>query len=547
LFRAGLALTSLFVASFLAAAQSNSVRVEGTILNSVTGEPVLNANLSLRQNGNAIYSQSSGDKGMFVFENVAPGLYALAAQKSGYRQQANPIGPVMLNVITGQSLEKLEIKLLPQGVIAGRVMDQGGNPMVQTQVVWFQYAYVQGKKRLQRRIDGLFAASESQTTTNDKGEYRFASLAPGEYFVAAIVGLPTVRGADGGSQERNVTTFYPSVIDPAAVLPVRVTAGAEFRDTNIHVRRAAVYSIRGKVVGEARSIGQVTLVLSSTDGPAQGLTRLRPDGSFEFPYVVPGRYALKAQLGGSGILGSRVPCVGCSDFRVTNSNLDDLMLQLGPAAASGISGTIRAEGIDLQGSQVSVGLSEIDEYQSIGGRVWLVNDGAFRIQSGAAKYFWRVNGLPPGTYIKSARFNGQDVTNKVLDTTNSGGANLEVVVSTKVAELAGAVVDANRALKAGVRMTLWLKTDEPANANGGVYGSATDQNGGFRISDLAPGSYYAAAWEEILPPGLGNSLEFLSRFNGEATTVTLEEGGQGSLNAKLISAQRIAAEIAKLP
>ena len=96
-------------------------------------------------------------------------------------------------------------------------------------------------------------------------------------------------------------------------------------------------------------------------------------------------------------------------------------------------------------------------------------------------------------------------------------------------------------------MTLWLKTEDPLNSNEGIYETVADQNGSFRLSGLAPGNYFAAAWEEILPPGLGTDLEFLSRFNSDATPVTLEEGGQASQNAKLIPAQRIAGEIGKLP
>jgi hypothetical protein len=80
-----------------------------------------------------------------------------------------------------------------------------------------------------------------------------------------------------------------------------------------------------------------------------------------------------------------------------------------------------------------------------------------------------------------------------------------------------------------------------------VYQTTTDQNGRFHLSGLAPGNYYAAAWEEILPRGLEMYPEFLSRFNAEATAVTLEEGGHVIQNAKFIRAERIVAEIAKLP
>jgi hypothetical protein len=185
-----------------------------------------------------------------------------------------------------------------------------------------------------------------------------------------------------------------------------------------------------------------------------------------------------------------------------------------------------------------------DNCESAGGIVHPINDdGTFKIQPVAAKkYSWCVKNLPPGTYVKSARFNDQDVTRKVIDTTNSGGGTLNIVVSTKAADLTGSVADNKGRAKSGVRVTLW-----PFESKDGVYETATDQNGSFRLSGIAPGNYYVAAWEEILPPGLEKYPEFLSRFNGDAAAVTIEEGGHASQNPKFIRVERIVAEIAKLP
>jgi protocatechuate 3,4-dioxygenase beta subunit len=476
----------------------------------------------------------------------------------------------LLNINKGQSFTKLDIKLLPQGVIVGRVIDENGEPIANgTQVFWYQYGYVQGKKQLLRRLEGFFAASDSQTVTNDQGEYRFANLRPGKYFVAAMVPLANVRSGDlsGTSvpQERNVDTFYPSVTDPAVAVPVEITAGVESRGIDIHVRRATVYSISGKVVGGAGSTK--LLSIARTDGiPGNpGVTQVRLDGSFEFPYVSPGSYVLNPR---GAIPNGALPFNGSLDVRVTNRNIEDLTLHLVPTVAGEINGTVRVEGADLQAilkplatpalspvasttarSVIYVALREPGENCPSGGRVWPVTvDGTFQIQQIApSKYSWCVTNLPSGTYIKSARFNDQDVTREFIDTTNSGGGTLEIVLSAKAADLNGSVSDNKGAPKAGVRVTLWLKTADPSNSNGGVYQTSTDQNGSFRLSSLAPGKYNVAAWEENLPQGLEIYPEFLSRFNGDATDVTLEEGGHASQNAKFISAERIVAEIAKLP
>jgi protocatechuate 3,4-dioxygenase beta subunit len=575
----------LLVTVFLTAAQTNpapasaaeadktGIHLEGTVLNSITGEPVPRADVRLQRNANAngpgpsSYNQTGDANGKFVFDNVAAGIYGLIAEKSGFIIG----GPGnLLSINKGQSFEKLDIKLLPQGVIVGRVIDENGEPLAMgSQVFWFQYGYVQGKKQLIRRLEGSFAASDSQTLTNDLGEYRFANLRPGKYFVVAIAPLPNVRSGDlsgtSGPQERNVDTYYPSATDPAVAVPVEVTAGAESRGIDIHVKRAAVYSIRGKVVGGAGSTKLMSLTRTDGIPGTPGVTQVRPDGSFEFPYVSPGSYVLNPR---ASIPSGPLPFSGSLDIKVTNRNLDDLMLQLVPTASGEINGTVRVEGGDLQAilkpqptpslppgasttarSGIYVAFREPGENCPSGGRIWPVSvDGTFQIQQIApSKYSWCVTNLPSGTYIKSARFNDQDVTREFIDTTNSGGGTIEIVVSRKSADLAGSVADDKGVLKAGVRVTLWMKTADPSNSNGGVYQTTTDQNGSFRLSGLAPGNYYAAAWEEILPPGLEMYPEFLSRFNGDTTAVTLEEGGHASRNAKFISAERIDAEIAKLP
>ncbi len=455
------------------------------------------------------------------------------------------------------------VQLAPRGVLAGRVTDPDGKPMAQAPVVWFQYAYVQGKKELLR-------LGSSQVVTNDQGEYRFANLPSGKYFIAAMISLPNVRSGGlsgtGVTQERNVITFFPNVIDPAIAIPVEVTGGVERADIDIHVRRAAVYSVRGKATADSRSAPQVRLELSRTDGvpgpPA--LTTVRPDGSFEFPYVLPGSYVLRPATNTATLITSNGPPIsGNLDVRITDRNLDDLTLQLVPTSGGGINGTVRVEGSDLQAilklkgtpqlrarDQIFVALREVEQNCDLaGGTAHPVNDnGAFKIEAVAAKkYSWCVKNLPPGTYVKSARFNDQDVTRKVIDTTNSGGGSLEIVISMKGADFEGAVSDDKGELKAGVMVTLWLKTEDSSNSNGGVYETATDQNGRFRLSGLAPGNYYAAALEKNLPTVLKIYPEFLWRFNGDATTITLEEGGHVSQNAKFISAKRIDAEIDKLP
>src|SRR5207248_8888823 len=82
-------------------------------------------------------------------------------------------------------------RLIPWGVIAGRVLDEEGEPLPWAQVSALREVYSNGKRRL---------SPEALVPTNDLGEFRLFGLKPGRYFVSArykaglhIVGRGEVR------------------------------------------------------------------------------------------------------------------------------------------------------------------------------------------------------------------------------------------------------------------------------------------------------------------------------------------------------------------
>ena len=116
-------------------------------------------------------------------------------------------------------------------------------------------------------------------------------------------------------------------------------------------------------------------------------------------------------------------------------------------------------------------------------------DGTFQFNAvGTSKYALNVISLPQGTYLKSARFAGQDVTNALIDTTSGAGGTLDIVLSSKPASVTGSVQNEKGEALAGVMVTLWPKIPD-ASPTGGARLSFTDQSGGFQFKGLAPGDY----------------------------------------------------------
>jgi hypothetical protein len=96
-------------------------------------------------------------------------------------------------------------------------------------------------------------------------------------------------------------------------------------------------------------------------------------------------------------------------------------------------------------------------------------------------------------------------------------------------------------------VTLWPKIPDRGNANNGIKTANTDQNGGFKISGLAPGDYYVAAWDDIPEAGLAQNPDFLAQFASDDTAVKLAESAHQNSGVKLITRERIVAEAAKIP
>ena len=560
-------------------------RLEGIVL-SMNGEAVRKATVRLQasvvQQGQlpSSYSETTDNEGKFIFEDVPAGRYTLSSEKPGfvtsrYGARSNTSPGTQLTLAAGAEMKNLSIKMSPQGVIAGKVLDQDGDPVAMAQVQVMRYSYVRGRKQLQ---------PTGAASTNDLGEYRVGNLAPGRYYLsasdrrAAFILTPDRAGRASAGQEGNITTFYPNGTDAASGVPVDVAAGGEMRGVDIRLRRAKVYTVRGKAVDTAgMPITALVAFAKKEDNNAGlvgilgggGLTQLRPDGTFEFRGVVPGAYVLQVlQANINGTPQQNV--TGRLEVVVADANIDNLVLALrqGPE----ITGTVKLEGGDIAtllkptanntpgAAAASAGnapgvfgprpftltLSESEGFSINTPNAQVKDDGTFSFNAvGTSKYMLNAAILPPGTYLKSARYGGQDVTHAPIDTTSGSGGTLELVLSSKAADVAGSVQNDKGEALGGVIVTMWPKTPD-GSLTGGARQASTDQNGGYRFQGLAPGDYYIAAWEE-LEPGLATSVDFLANFGGDASAVKISEGAHESRDLKPVSSDKIAVQMPKLP
>ncbi len=85
--------------------------------------------------GQQVYSAESGVQGKFVFEDVTPGRFNLLAERTGYIRFQHP---TLIALDPGQSMTGISVKMTPQGVIAGSVIDEEGEPFPNANVTLYR-------------------------------------------------------------------------------------------------------------------------------------------------------------------------------------------------------------------------------------------------------------------------------------------------------------------------------------------------------------------------------------------------------------------------
>lgn len=365
-------------------------------------------------------------------------------------------------------------------------------------------------------------------------------------------------------------TYYPNAADARGAAPIDIAAGQELRGLDIRLRQEKAFTISGRIVDAGGSpfgaaavaavpkeAGSVPLALSAR----RNLSSTKADGLFEIRGLTRGLYIV---MGAFLQPPNTSRGLGYYELNVTDADVSGLELRASPGAA--VMGTVRLEegaltpllpasniaaqqagaiasaaanaGVTISGLRPLIRLAETTPLFPALLPVQIGDDGTFLIENiGPSKFQLNVMALPPGVYVKSARFNGSDVMHSELDLT-SGGGNLEIVLSNKAASITGTVTPEKDESVAGLTVSLWTN-DEARTAR-------TDQYGAFQFQNLRPGTYQVAVWEEI-DNGLAQAREFLNLLTGEAVKLEIVESSHASAQLKIVPIAKIKTAEEKLP
>ncbi|SPF34854.1 conserved exported hypothetical protein [Candidatus Sulfopaludibacter sp. SbA4] len=480
------------------AADEKPASVSGVVTNSVTGEPLLRAHVTLRGGFNPsnqtpqTYGAMTGAEGKFSITALRPGSYSVSAERIGFEMAAFPDGgtTTQVTVKSGDTKDDLKLKLVPDGAIAGRVVDADGEPMEAVSVT----------------VDtGGFGGGQG-TITDDQGHFRIGGLRPGKYRIKATptnLPIPAEIRTDGTVEVHYAATYYPRSLDGKGATKINVAAGGEVTDADIKSIRTPIVRVSGTVTGIPQGSRNVSLMVQQGSGISSG-TQVKPDGTFELWRLDPGKHTLSATWRNAGQALQTAPL----EIDVAGSNIDHVELRM--VAPSDISGIVQFEDEQAkpqarpqqqgQGGQQSeppkppqrLFLRPPSGFLSGGQQqAEIAADGSFtlrQIQPGRYQVTLSWN----NAYVKSLRLGQAGMEGRTLDLRNgSAGAALTVLVSSGVAEVSGTVRNGDD--PAGGKLVALVP--DPADGTR-PFTARSGPDGAYRFSGIAPGRYKLAVIDD---------------------------------------------------
>jgi hypothetical protein len=477
---------------------SKSARVSGVVVDGMDGHLLRRAMVCFHRGGDTGYYNSNTERcdetdeqGRFNVAMLLPARYSYGVERDGYFA-ADPIAdgvPSVIALDAGDHLSGVKLRMWRKGSISGRVVFADGEPFPGADL------------GLSGPADG------NREKSKDTGEYRFGNLAPGDYRVA--VKLPDIADCDHllGRKPR----LYVEQGAGLDTSPIHVDSGQEVSGPEIVMVEAMPRRVTGRVVSDSYPLPRGWRV-SIGDRAVQAKN---VDGSFDVCGLVPGEYTIRAD----GRIDGRM-VAGDLKIRIENEDLKDV--EIVPEWSASIRARIEVENnaaVDLSHTDI-LALSDSFSHGSYP-QPRRESDGTFvidEVYTGEYRFF--VSPLPSGSYLESARLNGQDVIDApILIHSGENLDSLVFTVSSKAGALTGVVQDETGSPMPGA--VVMLQPDPPHGARDiHVCMRTADQSGGFTCDNLAPGKYRIAAWR-----GDPDMPQAWNEIASKGTPVELSEGG----------------------
>lgn len=217
-----------------------SYRISGTVVSKTDGYPLNRTRVSLRDVKARGEPQSvvTAEDGKFAFENVKAGKYTLQGVRSGFIPTAyDQHDQYSSAIVTGAGVdtENLVLRISPEALVSGHVLDEAGEPVRHAQVTLYRNNRFEG-------IEHIQAIRNAQT--DDLGAFELTPPLPGTYYLAvhaqpwyAIHPLSAEnRGGSSGEadEKKNLdrsldaaypVTYYENATETDSATPIQIRGG----------------------------------------------------------------------------------------------------------------------------------------------------------------------------------------------------------------------------------------------------------------------------------------------------------------------------------
>lgn len=539
-------LAYLLAALALLLQQPQTCTVSGRVVNSLTGDPVRKVKLRLtpqpesasREEANGLsYVETSSADGGFQFIEVPPGSYLLSGDRIGFmetmygEQKRNQTGTTIA-LQPGHAVTNIVLRLQPEGVIAGRVVDEDGDALPHVYVQLFRRKWNNGQ---------LTYRADNGNMADDRGEFRFGDLQAGKYLSEAQV-LPLRHAneirSDGKSAVSFGNTFYGDATSVETAAPITIQTGQQVEGIEIHMRATPTFHVRGKLAGAlpAGIDSHNMFAVLEPQETHRSVTAFRPieGDSFDFADVPPGKYRLIAIVEKS----HKHEQLTSEPFTVDAADVDGLVLNM--QLAHSLHGQVRVSGTPPPAAKswstadCSISLVPLSE-RSFGfdHRAKPKADGTFVVENiTPTSYRLDLSGIPDGAYLQSVRLGSEERIHKPLDFSQSTSGELLITFRYGAA---GVEAEVETPTSNGGRPALALVADPLPGDGSGIHEGKAGESGTFTFKNLPPGKYELFAFEAIDSGELANAA-IRKAIAGKGVTVQLKEGDRKQAQASVIAA-----------
>jgi hypothetical protein len=528
-----------------------SASLRGTVINSVTREPIAHALVSSADNRFAAFTD---DQGRFEFQRPqietnsnrpvdGRAFYNVSAQlmarKPGFLDSGMSASPPQSTVG-----EDITVALVPEALIVGRVNLPSSNQS--------DRMTVQVYKR-QVRDGRAFWAPGASATTRSNGEFRIASLMAGTYkiFTSELMDRDPITFDPRGQLYGYPPVYYPAASDFASASAITLEAGKTFQ-ADLSPTLQPYYPVRIAVTNfQAQNGVDVSVAPQGRKGPGyslgyngEGIEGMLPNGTYTVETTL--QRGQQSTTGSVNITVKDGPLMQASMTVIPNGSIP---VNIEDERSDRRTGNSFMQGGFSREQKANVSLQAADDFDSAGFAFLRpprkANDNDLVLDNVRPGRYWlKVD--PSRGYVASAVAGSADLLRQPL-VVGPGGASLpiEIVLRDDGAAIDGTVEGMPVAPAAGgagavsiVRIEMpvgYVYCIPLPDSPGRFTATWVSPQGTFQFQQLPPGAYRVLAFDRQQNELEYQNAEVMSRYDDKGPIVRLGPGQTEHVRVSLIS------------